>query len=102
VHCVVPGLARVSIDIPAVLVLILSPVRNSETLEDSTRASVEGDISDTLEKSLGVEVLSVHVMHDVRFFVELVAIDVLHTKAYIIIKIKISTRYEKHDSQLPN
>lgn len=79
VHGVVPGLTRVGIDVPAVLLLVLSPVGNSETLEDGTGASVEGDVSDTLEKGLGVEVLSVNMVHDVRLLVELVAIDVLHT-----------------------
>lgn len=91
-HGVVPSLTRVRIDIPAVLVLVLSPVGNSETLEDCTRASVKGDVSDTLEESLRVEILSINVMHDVWLFMELVAIDILHTKTYIIIKIKISTR----------
>ena len=91
-HGVVPSLTRVRIDIPAVLVLVLSPVGNSETLEDCTRASVKGDVSDTLEESLRVEILSINVMHDVWLFMELVAIDTLHTKTYIIIKIKISTR----------
>jgi hypothetical protein len=79
VHGVVPGLTRVGIDIPAVLLLVLSPVRNFETLEDGTGASVEGDVSDSLEKGLWVEVLSVDVMHHVGLLVELVAINVLHT-----------------------
>jgi len=98
VHGVVPGLARVCIDIPAVLGLVLSPIWDTETLEDSSWATIERNISDTLKKSVWVEVLSVHVMHHIRFFVELVAIDVLDTKSYIIIKIKISTRTrKKHD-----
>jgi len=81
VHGVVPGLTRVSIDIPAVLVLVLSPVGNFETLEDSPGATVERYISNTLKKSFGVEVLSVDMMHNIRLLVELIAIDVLDAKS---------------------
>jgi len=80
-HSVVPGLTRVSIDIPAVLVLVLSPVGNFETLEDSPGATVERYISNTLKKSVGVEVLSVDMMHNIRLLVELIAIDVLDAKS---------------------
>ena len=97
VHGVHPGLTRVGIDIPTVLVLVLSPIGNAESLENSPWASVEGNISDTLEKSLWVEILSVDVMHDIGLLVELVMVDVLDTQTYIIIKIKISTIGQKHD-----
>ena len=98
---VLPGLARVGIDIPAVHLLALGPVGNAETLEDGTGLSVERHVSHTLEEGLGMEVLSVDVVKDVRLLVELVAIDVLDAQTYIIIKIKISTRLSrKHDSQL--
>ena len=39
-----------------------------------------------------MEVLGIDVMHNVGLLVELVAIDILDTQSYIIIKIKISTR----------
>jgi len=41
VHGVLPGLAGVSIDIPTVLVLVLGPIGDLESLEDSPGASVE-------------------------------------------------------------
>ena len=96
-HGVVPSLAGVGINVPAVLVLVLSPVGNAESLEDGSGASVEADVSDTLEEGVWVEILGVHVMHHVRLLVELVAIHILNAKSYIIIKIKISTIGEKHD-----
>ena len=46
-----------------------------------------------------MEVLGVHVMHDIWLLVELVAIHILDAKSYIIIKIKISTIGEKHDGK---
>ena len=99
VEGVLPGLARVSIDIPTVHFLALSPVGHAEALEDGAGLSVEGHVSHTLENSLRVEVLRVDVVHHVGFLVELVAVDILNTEAYIIIKIKISTRIGgKHDS----
>jgi hypothetical protein len=85
VHGVVPGGSGVSIILPAVVLLSGSPVGDSETLEDSTGLSVESDITDTLEHGVGVEVLSVQVMHDIRFLVEFVAVYVLNAEAYIIL-----------------
>lgn len=95
-HGVVPGLARVGINVPAVLVLVLGPVGHAEALEDSPGASVERDVSDALEQSIRVEVLRVNVMHDIGLLVELVAVYIFDTKSYIIIKIKISTIGEKN------
>ena len=100
VHGVHPGLTRVGIDIPAVLVLVLGPVGDAEALEDSSGTTVEGDISDTLKDGVWVEILSVDVMHDIRLLVELVTIDILNTETYIIIKIKVKHAHSgKHDSQ---
>lgn len=99
VESVLPGLARVGIDIPSVHLLALGPVGDAEALEDSTGLSVHGDVSHTLEDGLRMEVLSVDVVHDVRLLVELVAIDILNAKAYIIIKIKISTRIQRKTRQ---
>ena len=100
VHGVHPGLTRVSIDVPTILVLVLGPVGDAETLEDGPRATVEGDISDALKEGVWVEILSVDVMHHIRLLVELVAIDILDTETYIIIKIKLKHAHsEKHDSQ---
>lgn len=84
-HGVFPGLSGVNIDLPAVFFLGSSPVRDGETLEDGTGKSVEPNITDTLEKGLGVEVLLINVVHDVGVLVELVDIDVLDAEAYIIL-----------------
>ena len=92
VHGVVPGGSGVGINIPAVLVLVLSPIGDFETLEDGSGATVEGDVTDALKKSLRMEILSVDVMHHIRLLVELIAVNILDTESYIIIKIKISTR----------
>ena len=94
VHGVVPGLTRVGIDVPTVHVLVLSPVGDAETLEDGPRSTIEGDITDALKQGLWMEVLSIDVMHNVGLLVELVAIDILDTQSYIIIKIKLA-RLEK-------
>ena len=91
VHGVIPSLARVGIDVPAVHVLVLGPVRCAPALEDSPGASVEGNVTDALQKGIWVEVLGVQVVHHIRLLVELVAIHIFDTESYIIIKIKIST-----------
>ena len=83
---ILPSLTRVHIDIPAVHVLVLGPIWNSESLEDGTGTSVERHISDALKKGVWMEVLSVDVVHDIRFLVELVEVDVLNAQTYIIIK----------------
>lgn len=51
VHGVVPSLARVSIEVPAVLLFSGSPVGNSESLEQGTGLTVESNITDALEES---------------------------------------------------
>lgn len=97
-HGVIPGLARVGINIPAVLVLVLGPVGHAEALEDSPGASVEGDVPDAFKKGVWVEVLGVHVMHDIGLLVELVAVYILDAKSYIIIKNKNKHHWlQKHD-----
>ena len=97
-HGVIPGLARVGINIPAVLVLVLSPIGYAEALEDGPGASVEGNVSDALKKGVWVEVLGVHVMHDIGLLVELVAVYILDAKSYIIIKNKNKHHWlQKHD-----
>lgn len=62
------------------------PIRHGKALEKSAGYSVESDITNTFEKSLGVEVLVVDVVHDVGLLVELVVVNILDTEAYIIIK----------------
>lgn len=81
-HGVLPGLSRVGIKLPAVSLGGGSPVRNLEALEDSTGLSVETHVTNTLKEGVGVEVLSVKMVHDVRLLVEFVAIEILNTHAY--------------------
>lgn len=85
VHGIFPSLARVSIELPAVALLSGGPVGNLEALEESTGASVEVHITDTLEEGVGVEVLSVDVMLNVGLLVEFIAIEVLDSNTYIIL-----------------
>jgi hypothetical protein len=84
-HGVLPSLSGVYVDLPAVLLLWASPVGNGETFEDSAGQAVEPYITDALKQGLGVEVLLVDVIHDVRILMELVDIDVLNAEAYIIL-----------------
>lgn len=77
-HGVVPSVAGVGIDFPAVLFLGGSPVGNLEALEHGTGLSVETDVTNTLEEGLGMEVLSVDVVHNVGLLVEFIAIDILN------------------------
>ena len=79
---VLPGSARVGINLPAVSLLGGGPVGHLETLEERAGLSVEGNISNSLEKGLRMEVLGVHVMHVVRLLVELVDVEVLDADAY--------------------
>ena len=74
---IVPSLSGVGIDLPAVSLLGSGPVWNSESLEDGSWLPVEGNVSNTLQKSLRVEVLSVNVMHEVGLLMELVHVEVL-------------------------
>ena len=79
---VLPSGTGVSINLPAISLLGGGPVGHLETLEERAGLSVEGNISDSLEKGIGMEVLGVHVMHVVRLLVELVDVEVLDTDAY--------------------
>jgi len=83
VHGVVPGSSGVGIVFPAVVLLGSSPVGDFESLEEGTGLSVESDVTDTLEHGVGVEVLGVQVMHDIRLLVEFVAVYVLNAEASI-------------------
>ena len=80
-HSVVPGLTRVSIDLPAIPLLGSCPVGDFEALEDVARFTVESNISDALLQSGRVEVLRVDVVHEIRLLVELVHVEVLDTDA---------------------
>jgi hypothetical protein len=77
VHGIFPSGTRVSISFPSVLCRCFGPVGDSEPFEESTGLSVETDVTHTLEKSGGVEVLSVQVVHDIWFLVEFVVVYVL-------------------------
>jgi len=90
-HGVVPGVAGVGIDFPAVLFLGGCPVGYLEALEHGTGLSVETDVTDTLEEGLGMEVLSVDVMHDVGLLVEFIAINVLnaHTCFFGLLNVEL-------------
>lgn len=77
----IPGLAGVKVDVPAVEVLSLGPVGNTEALENTAGLAVEGNLTHTLEKGLGVEVLRVQVEHNVGLLVELVTVNVLDADA---------------------
>jgi len=79
---VLPGGAGVGINLPAVSLLGGGPVGHLETLEEGAGLSVEGDISNSLEEGLRMEVLGVHMVHVVRLLVELVDVEVLDTDAY--------------------
>jgi len=85
VHGIIPSLSGVSIKLPSVLLLCGGPVRNLEALEESSRVSVEADITDTLMEGGRVEVLSENVMLNVGLLVEFIAIEVLDSNTYIIL-----------------
>jgi len=85
VHGVRPGLARVGIEFPSAGLLCGGPVGDGETLEHGTGLAVETDITDAFEESRGMEMLSKEMVHDIGFLVEFVAVNVLHTQAYIIL-----------------
>ena len=86
VHAVVPGLPRIHINFPSsILVRCLSPVWHSKSLIEDSRSSVEGNIANTFKQSLRVEVLSVHVMHDVRFLMEFLVVHIFNSQSYSII-----------------
>lgn len=81
VHGVGPGLTRVGIELPSVLLLGSCPVGDGETLEHGSRLTVETDITYALEESGRVEMLSIQVEHDIGFLVEFVAVNILDTHA---------------------
>lgn len=85
VHGVVPSLAGVGVKLPSVALFSGGPVGDLETLEEGTRATIEGNISNSFKKGVGVEVLSVNVMLNVWLFVEFIAIEVLNSNTYIIL-----------------
>lgn len=87
-HGVVPGLSGVSIELPSVHLLGGCPVGHLEALEQGSGSSVEADIPDSFVERVGMEVLSIDVVHDVGFLVELLVIEVLDPDSYIILKIK--------------
>lgn len=100
VHSVIPGSSGVSIILPSVLLLGGSPVRDGETLEESTGLSVESDVTDTLEHGVGVEVLSVQMEHNIRFLVELVSINVLDAEASITSLLDVETIGNKEEIRM--
>lgn len=80
-HSIVPCGTGVGIHLPAVALLSSGPVWDLETLEHGAWLSVETDVTNTLEKGLWMEVLSVDVMHDIWLLVEFIAVDILNTHA---------------------
>jgi len=84
VHGVVPSLSGVSIDLPAFSNIGSGPVWDLEALEDSSWSSVEGNISDSLQDSVWMEVLGEDVVHDVRFLMELLHVEVFNSNTYLI------------------
>ena len=81
IHCVLPGLSGVGVKFPAGVLLGSSPVGYFESFENGAGLSVETYITYTFEYRGGVEVLCVHVEHDVRFFVKFVAVNILNAQA---------------------
>ena len=82
-HCVVPGLARVRVEVP-LMVCVRGPVGDSEALEESTGLSIESYFTDSLKESMRVEVLRIDVVHNIRLLVEFIEVDVLNSHTYII------------------
>jgi len=81
VHGVVPSLTRISIEVPAVSLVGLSPVGDSETLEESSGVTVETDITDTLKHGVRVEMLGIEMVHNIGLLVEFVAVHILDAHA---------------------
>lgn len=80
-HSLIPSLSGVVINLPSDGSFSSSPVWDSETLEDSSWSSVEGNISNSFQKGRWVEVLSIQVMHVVWLLVELLDIEVLDSNS---------------------
>jgi hypothetical protein len=74
--------------LPSVSVFRGSPVWHLESLEQSSWSSVERNISNSLEEGLWMEILSENMVHNIWLLVEFLAIEVLDSNSYIIIKIK--------------
>lgn len=58
-----------------------SPLGDLKAFKDGTGLSVETHITYTLEKSVGMEVLSVDVVHDIWLLVEFIAVNILNSQA---------------------
>ena len=78
---VLPGIARVGINLPAVPLLGGCPVGHAEALEDGAGLAVEGNLSDALLQRRRMEVLCIDVVHEVGLLVELVVVEVLNADA---------------------
>jgi len=61
------------------LLLSSGPLRYLESLIKSSCSSIEVDISYSLEKGVGVEVLSINMEHEVRLLMEFLTIKVLNS-----------------------
>lgn len=61
------------------------PIWNLESLEKSSWSSVEVNISDSFQKGVWVEVLSVDVILNVWLLVEFIGIEVFNSNSYIIL-----------------
>ena len=72
---IVPSFSGSVVNLIESHLLSSSPVGHFETLEKGPWSSVEGDIFDSVSQSRGVEVLSVNVVHVVRFLMELLVIE---------------------------
>ena len=87
-HGIIPGLSRVGINLPSVSLFRGGPVWNLETLEESSRSSVERNISYSLEKGGRMEILGIDMMHNIWLLMEFVAIEILNSNTYLIMKFK--------------
>lgn len=82
---VFPSSSGVSINFPTVSLLSSSPIGNLEALEESSRSSVEVHISNSFEKGLRMEILSVNVILNVGFLMEFIHIEIFDSNTYIIL-----------------
>lgn len=80
-HCVIPCLSGVQVHFPTVSLLSCGPIRHLESLEESSRSSVETDISNSFEEGVWVEVLSVNMELNVRLLEELIVIHVFNSES---------------------
>lgn len=77
VEGVLPCLSGVSINLPAASLLGGSPLRDFETLEESSGSSVELDLSNTFSQSIRVEILSINMVHVIGLLMELIHVEIL-------------------------